>query len=125
MAQKVTVQLLCDLHDEQDVEADETVVFGVDGATYEIELCEDHARELRAAVKPFAAAARRSGARSTGPKAAPRRGPRSTRPAAPATTSTGAGRQSAIREWARAHGHTVSDRGRLSSKVTAAYNAAH
>ena len=28
-------------------------------------------------------------------------------------------------EWACAHGRDVSDRGRLSAEVTAAYNAAH
>lgn len=119
MAQKVSVQLVCDLHGEQDVEAGETAVFGVDGATYEMELCEDHARELRDVVAPFAAAARRSGGRTAGSRAG--RGSRSVRPAAPA----GGGRQTAIRNWARANGHVVSDRGRLSTAVTAAYAAAH
>lgn len=32
MSKKVSVVLLCDLHDEQDVEAAETAAFGVDGA---------------------------------------------------------------------------------------------
>jgi hypothetical protein len=31
----------------------------------------------------------------------------------------------AIREWARAHGHTVSDRGRIPAKIIADYEAAH
>lgn len=125
MAQKVSVQLVCDLHGEQDVEASETAVFGVDGASYEMELCEGHARELRDAVAPFAAAARRSGGRTRGSKTASRRGSRAARPATPAAASAGGGRQTAIRTWARANGHDVSDRGRLSSAVTAAYDAAH
>ena len=31
----------------------------------------------------------------------------------------------AVREWARANGHTVSDRGRISADVQAAYDKAH
>jgi hypothetical protein len=31
----------------------------------------------------------------------------------------------AIREWAKKHGHKVSERGRLSATVLAAYDAAH
>jgi len=34
-------------------------------------------------------------------------------------------RTQAIREWARAHGHKVSERGRLSAVVVEAYEAAH
>ena len=30
-----------------------------------------------------------------------------------------------IREWARSHGHQVSERGRISATVRAAYDAAH
>ncbi|HEV7195154.1 MAG TPA: histone-like nucleoid-structuring protein Lsr2, partial [Pedococcus sp.] len=30
-----------------------------------------------------------------------------------------------VRDWARKHGHTVSDRGRISAEIQAAYDKAH
>ena len=90
MAQKVHLLLLCDLHETQDVEAAETVLFGVGGSAYEIELYEDHGRSLREAM---------AGSRGPG------------------------GMRAGVREWARAHGYAVSDRGRLSAEVLAAYEA--
>ena len=111
MAQKVQILLVCDLHDG-DVEGTETVSFSVDGAAYEIDVCEAHAAELRDAFAPFVGAARRAG-RATAPT---RRG----RPAKGADRDT-----VAIREWAKKNGHKVSERGRLSATVLAAYDAAH
>ena len=112
MAQKVQVLLVCDLH-EGDVEGTETVTFAVDGAAYEIDVCAAHGAELRDAFAPYVGAARRAG-RATAPA---RRG----RPAkAGSDRDTGA-----IREWAKKHGHKVSERGRLSATVLAAYDAAH
>ena len=46
MARKVTVTLVDDVDDTQT--ADETVEFGLDGVTYEIDLNEEHAAALRA-----------------------------------------------------------------------------
>ena len=122
MSQKVHVLLVCDLHEEE-TEGSETVVFSLDGATYEIDLCDEHAGELRDAFAGYVGAARRAG-RSAGPT--PGRATtvrRSTRPAA--RSGGDKDRVAAIREWARANGHQVSERGRLSGVVTAAYDAAH
>jgi len=47
MAQRVQVMLLCDLHDEDEVEGVETVAFGLDGTAYEVDACEEHATALR------------------------------------------------------------------------------
>ena len=116
MAQKVQVLLVCDL-DDGDVEGTETVTFSLDGAAYEIDVCDDHAAELRDAVAPYVGAARRAGRAGT----PVRRG----RPAQRASTATGGDRTTEIREWARKHGHKVSDRGRLSAAVVSAYEAAH
>ena len=44
MAQKVVVSLVDDL---DETEADETVEFGIDGATYEIDLSDSNAAKLR------------------------------------------------------------------------------
>jgi hypothetical protein len=113
MAQKVQILLVCDLHDG-DVEGTETVSFAVDGAAYEIDVCDAHGAELRDAFAPFVGAARRAG-RSAAPA---RRG-------RPAKAGSDKERTVAIREWARKNGHKVSERGRLSATVLAAYEAAH
>jgi hypothetical protein len=126
MAQKVQVLLVCDLHDG-DVEGTETVAFGLDGSSYEIDVCEDHAAQLRDAFAPFVGAARRAG-RTAGGRAsgaggaAGRRG----RSSSGSSASRGGTEQvAAIREWARQNGHQVSERGRLSASLLAAYEAAH
>ena len=114
MAQRVQVILVCDLH-EGEVEGTETITFGLDGSSYEIDVCEAHGRELRDAYAPFVGAARRAGRGSGGGQ---RRG-RGSR-------SGGGGNEVAqIREWARSNGHQVSERGRISATVRAAYDAAH
>lgn len=117
MAQKVQVMLVCDLHD-QEVEGTQTVAFGLDGTSYEIDVCEQHAQELREAFTPYVGAARRAARPSVAP--AQRRAGR-------ASAARGTDRQQVqdIREWARQNGHSVSDRGRLPSAVLAAYEAAH
>jgi hypothetical protein len=115
MAQKVQVLLVCDLHDGDDVEGTETITFGLDGTSYEIDACDAHASALRDAFAPFVGQARRAG--RGGQAAATRR--------KPAGKSTDADRVSAIREWGRANGHQVSERGRLSATLTSAYDAAH
>ena len=114
MAQRVQVILVCDLH-EGEVEGTETITFGLDGSSYEIDVCEAHARELRDGFAPFVGAARRAGRAGGGQRATGRR-----------SRAGGADNQVAqIREWARSHGHQVSERGRISATVKAAYDAAH
>ena len=119
MAQKVQVLLVCDLHADE-VEGSETITFGLDGSSYEIDVCDDHAAELRDAFAPFVGAARRAGRSAVAP---------AQRRARSAARTTGGGsdkqRVADIREWARANGHQVSERGRISSAVLAAYDAAH
>lgn len=116
MAQRVQVLLVCDLHDEE-VEGRETVAFGLDGASYEIDLCDEHAAELRDAFAPYVGGARRAGRVTAPAQRRPRSGGR-----APATGDRQ--RVQEIREWARANGYQVSERGRLSTAVMEAYEAA-
>lgn len=113
MAQKVQVLLVCDLHADE-VEGTETISFGLDGSSYEIDVCEDHAAELRDSFAPFVGAARRAG-----------RTPAPARRGRPAGKAAGSDRVAEIREWARSNGHQVSERGRLSASLVAAYEAAH
>lgn len=119
MAQKVQVLLVCDLHDGE-VDGFETVAFGLDGSSYEIDVCEQHAGDLRDAFAPYVGAARRAG-RAPAPPAQRRGG----RPAAARAAAGDRQRVQDIREWARANGHKVSERGRLSAAVVQAYDAAH
>jgi hypothetical protein len=115
MAQKVQVLLVCDLH-EDEVEGTETVTFGLDGASYEIDVCDAHAGELRDSFAGYVGAARRAG---RSPVTAARKG------RASAPKAGGNERVGEIREWARQNGHQVSERGRLSATLVSAYDAAH
>ena len=110
MAQKVQVLLVDDIDGGN---ADETVTFGLDGVTYEIDLTAGHASELRDALAQWVGHARKVGGRTAGRSAAPR-GRRSS-----------SGDAQAIREWAKENGHKVSERGRISADVKSAYDAAH
>ena len=115
MAQKVQVLLVCDLHADE-VEGSETIAFGLDGSSYEIDVCDQHGAELRDAFAPFVGAARRAG---RSPASAARRGAR--------RTGGGGGKQnvSEVRDWARKNGFQVSERGRIAAEVLQAYEAAH
>ncbi len=122
MAQHTVVTLIDDLDHS---EASETVEFGIDGAGYEIDLSEDNAAKLRDTLADYVARARPTGGR--------RRTSRGTRSA---SSTTAASRPSArasvdreqnqaIRDWARRQGMSVSDRGRIPTRVTEAYHKAH
>ncbi len=105
MAQKIQVVLVDDVDGG---EAAETVSFSLDGVSYEVDLNENNASALRSALEPWIAAGRRvSGRRSTS------KGGRA---------KSDAGK---IREWARANGYEVSERGRVSAQIREAYAAAN
>src|SRR3954453_1124103 len=60
MAQRTVVQLVDDIDGTQIADNEgETVTFGLDGATYEIDLTDQNARQLRNAVQVYIANARR------------------------------------------------------------------
>ena len=113
MAQKVQVILVDDFDGG---EADETVSFALDGISYEIDVSEANAEAIREALAPWLGHARRVGGRST---VRSRSSAVKSRPAAERTDL------SDVRSWARENGFQVSDRGRVSSEVRAAYEAAH
>jgi hypothetical protein len=107
MAQKVTVSLVDDLSGSQ---ADETVSFGLDGKSYEIDLSSKNADKLRGALADYVAAARKPGGGRKASAAAVRR---------PVVDRE---QNQAIREWARSKGMKVNDRGRIPSEVADAYH---
>ena len=110
MAQKVQVLLVDDLDGGT---ADETVTFALDGVSYEIDLTTENAAKLRDALGTWVGHARKVGGRS------------SARTAVSTRSRSSRGDAQAIRDWAKAHGHNVSERGRISAEVKAAYEAAH
>lgn len=88
----------------------ETVIFGLDGTSYEIDLTAAHAQEFRDVLAPFIEAGRRTSQpvarsavkrRSAGPDLAD------------------------VRRWAAENGHTVADRGRIPAAVMQAYAEAN
>jgi hypothetical protein len=108
MAQKTLVILEDDLDGG---EAAETVSFSLDGVAYEIDLSTKNAAKLRDAMALYVGSARRVGGRAGRGKA---KAPRS-----------GNARTSDIREWARATGLDVSERGRIPAAIIEQYEKAH
>lgn len=117
MAQKVLVQLIDDL-DGTTSDDIETVQFALDGVTYEMDLSQANAARLREGLADFVASARRSGGRAKRGGS----GSVSRRASGPARSKE---QTKAIREWAKANGHELSDRGRISASVIDAFEAAH
>ena len=111
MAQRVQIVLEDDLDGGA---AAETVTFGLDGVSYEIDLSDKNAGKLRDEFASWIGHARRSGGRRT-----------TGRRAAGGSSSSSRRDLSAVRAWARANGHQVSDRGRVSAAVQEAYDKAH
>jgi hypothetical protein len=109
MAQRVQYMLVDDL---DGTEAVETVSFSLDGVSYEIDLTASNAKKLRNDLASWVGHARRSGGRKSSRRGAAGGGARR-------------GDLSAVRQWARKNGHQVSDRGRISAGVLAAYDKAH
>ncbi|KAA5829608.1 Lsr2 family protein [Saccharopolyspora hirsuta] len=118
MAQKVTVTLVDDLDGGQ---ADETVEFGLDGVSYQIDLSADNASELRDALANYVSNARRAGGRK---KPGPRPGSGGARSGG-GSTSADREQNQAIREWARKRGLKVSDRGRIPADIVEQYHQAN
>jgi hypothetical protein len=111
MAKKVTVTLVDDF--DGDGAADETVEFGLDGVTYEIDLTSKNAKKLRDDLKLWVEKGRRVGGRRRGRSAGPGR-----------RATIDREQSAAIREWARRNGHNVSTRGRIPADVIDAFHAA-
>lgn len=109
MAQKIQTLLIDDL-DGSDAEG--TVRFGLDGTEYEIDLNAAHARALRDTLARYVGAARRAGRGARQPSKSGRKASGS----GPDTTE--------VREWAKAHGMDVKDRGRVPAELVVKFKAA-
>lgn len=112
MAQRVNIILTDDLDGS---EATETVVFGLDGTTYNIDLNDKNAKALRKALDKYV---------GHGRKVTAAKGRRSYQPAASSASSRDYN-PAEVRTWATANGHEVPARGRIPAQVLDAYRAAH
>jgi hypothetical protein len=109
VAQKIQVLFIDDIDGS---EAEGTVSFALDGAEYEIDLNAKHAGALRKGLAKYIDAARRTTGRAGRP------GRRARRPAA------GQSDNAEAREWAKAQGFDVKDRGRVPAEVLVKFRAA-
>jgi hypothetical protein len=111
MAQKVHVELVDDLDGSA---AAETVGFALDGTTYEIDLNKRNAKALRKSMEAYLSAARRvSGKRQA----------KKSKTVAKGSVALGPSTRE-IRDWARANGFEVSDRGQIPGAVREAFASA-
>jgi len=109
VAQKIQTLFIDDL-DGSDAEG--TVRFGLDGSEYEIDLNAGHAKELRDALARYVGAARRGSSTAKRPAGGDRRG------------SASGLNTTEVREWAKAQGIDVKDRGRVPADLVVKFKAA-
>jgi hypothetical protein len=110
VAQKIQTLFIDDIDGS---EAEGTVRFALDGAEYEIDLNAKNANALRKALSRYVEAARRS---SGGAARRPARAGRRTAASGLNTTE--------VREWAKAQGIDVKDRGRVPAELVVRFRAA-
>jgi hypothetical protein len=108
VARQTSVTLLDDIDGSR---AAETVVFGIDGASYQIDLSKRNAASLRKALTEFV----ENGRRVTNGAPLKKRVQRRTLPVGPTPA--------VIRAWAEQQGITVAHRGRIPGDVIAKFKA--
>jgi hypothetical protein len=114
MAKRTVVRLVDDLDDTEISDgAGQTVSFALDGRQYEIDLTNEHADEMRAALERYVQAARKVGGRQSRAEVTSRKS------AASVDYSP-----QAVRAWAKAKKIKVSPRGRIPQSVVDQFRAA-
>ncbi len=113
MAKRVIEQLVSDMSgkDIKDGEG-ETVKFSIGSTSYEMDLTEAEAGQFYDAVKKYTDVATKTSGRGV-------------RSGGGFKSKSDRNQTQAIRNWARANGLAVSERGRISQDIQDAYNAAH
>ncbi len=92
-------------------DAAETVSFALDGVSYEIDLNEENAAQLRDDLANWIGHARGQGGSRR-------------RTARRSSSKTTVADNATIRAWARENGYGISDRGRIPAEIIEAFNAA-
>jgi hypothetical protein len=109
VAQKIQTLFIDDLDGS---EAEHTIRFALDGTEYEIDLNAGHAQALRDALARYVQAARRARGGARQPARGGRRAP------------AGGVDSTKVREWAKAQGIDVKDRGRVPAELVVKFKAA-
>jgi hypothetical protein len=109
VAKQVRTIIVSDISGD-DANDGESVEFTYRGVSYAIDLTKEEADTFDQAMDVYTAHAQRQGGRRTGGSG---------------RATTDRQQLQAVREWARANGHTVSDRGRVSQQIQDVYKAAH
>jgi hypothetical protein len=103
--------------EDRSPERTQTINFGLDGQNYAIDLSDQSAGDLRETLGRYIAAGRLVGRQTRTANIAP------ARPRAGQSARADGQDAAAIRQWARAHGHRISDRGPIPATVRRAYAA--
>src|SRR5689334_11802186 len=111
MARK-TITLVEMTDDLDGSKADRTVSFSWAGKAYEIDLSKRNASAFEKAIAPYVQSARLASSKARSSRGRSR----------PASSKNDL---QAVREWARANGFEVSERGRISTAIQEAYRAAN
>lgn len=119
MAEKVIRKLLDDM-EQDEVEADGTVTFGLDGKDYEIDLSHRNATKLRGHLQPFIEAARAAGTPPRVRRASNHKSNHTHNGASGYNTQ----QLKAIREWARRNGYPdLGSKGRIPASIITAFES--
>ena len=111
MAKHTTIILVDDITGEDGTEENpvETVLFGLNGVDYEIDLSQDNAKGLRDGLALYIEKGRKIP---------------SARRRSSAPTRRRSSKTSSIRAWARDNGYSVGDRGRIRPEIVKAWEDA-
>ncbi|HEV2376714.1 MAG TPA: Lsr2 family protein [Streptosporangiaceae bacterium] len=111
MAQQVSVTYACD-YDQREIPHGQHRVrrFSLDGRDYEMDLCEKHSEKFDETLGRFATHARKAAGRQ----------PRTKR-----RTAAHRKHSAEVRAWAKEHGMSVSERGRIPAEVVKSYESSH
>lgn len=104
-----TVNLMIDDLDPTVTEDVETFSFSFNGASYLIDLGTDNAEAMLLAFEPYIIAGRKEEIKKVLTVPTAKTQSRDTKP---------------IREWAKANGHTIGEKGRIAASIEEAYNSA-
>lgn len=96
--------------------AGETISFGLDGQSFEIDLSAENASKLRDDFALYIGHGRKTASSGSAGRQSGNRSRSSTE---------GKRDLGPVREWARQNGHDVSERGRVKASVIEAYDAVH
>lgn len=97
----------------------ESVTFSINGKEYELDLNKKNAAKFHETMKFYTDHAAEVEDEPAAPQVRRRASSAATK-----STKRDPEQLAAIREWARANGHKVSDRGRIKAEIEEAYNAA-